>query len=186
MPRNRRPRDREEKRAEIVVAARRLFVEEGYEAVSMARIAKESGVVSNTVYWYFGDKDAVLIAVLDAVLADSLAAYGALLGSPVADRLSWLVGQLEQLGRLVSTVHARAKESAAVDEWHERFHGLAEGLFRVDLVELGVPAEQVDPLVTIGVFVVEGLLTHPMPESGKRAVIEALLHSAGDSAAAAR
>ncbi|MGW4718355.1 TetR/AcrR family transcriptional regulator [Nocardia sp. NPDC004260] len=186
MPRNRRPRDREEKRAEIVAAARRLFVEEGYDAASMARIARDSGVVSNTLYWYFQDKDAVLIAVLDAVLADSMAAYGSLLDSGVADRLLWLVGQLEQLGRLVSTVHARAKESAAVDEWHEQFHVLAEGLFRTDLIELGVPAGEVDPLVTIGVFVVEGLLTHPMPESAKRAVIEALLHRAQDSAAAAR
>ncbi|MQY26088.1 TetR/AcrR family transcriptional regulator [Nocardia aurantia] len=186
MPRNRRPRDREEKRAEIVGAARRLFVEEGYDAASMARIARDAGVVSNTLYWYFQDKDAVLIAVLNAVLADSMAAYSALSDSGVVDRLLWLVGELEQLGRLVSTVHTRAKESAAVAAWHEQFHALGEGFFRTDLIELGVPAGEVGPLVTIGVFVVEGLLTHPMPESGKRVVIEALLHRAHDSAATAR
>ena len=73
MPRNRRPQDREEKRAEIVVAARRLFVEEGYDAASMTRIARDAGVVSNTLYWYFQDKDSILIAVLDAVLADLMA-----------------------------------------------------------------------------------------------------------------
>ncbi|SLI15652.1 transcriptional regulator [Mycobacteroides abscessus subsp. abscessus] len=48
MPRNRRPRDREEKRAEIVAAARRLFTEQGYDAVPVSRIAQDAGVVSNT------------------------------------------------------------------------------------------------------------------------------------------
>ncbi|MGN2637217.1 TetR/AcrR family transcriptional regulator [Nocardia takedensis] len=184
MPRNRRPRDREEKRAEIVVAARRLFVEQGYDAASMTRIAREAGVVSNTLYWYFQDKDAVLIAVLDAVLADSLTAYGEVLGSGLTDRLLWLVEELEQLGRLVSTVHTRAEESAAVREWHERFHAMAEGLFRVELIELGVPGHEVDALVAIGVFVVEGLLTHPSEQTQRRAVIETLLASARGLAAA--
>ncbi|MFJ2668836.1 TetR/AcrR family transcriptional regulator [Nocardia fluminea] len=185
MPRNRRPRDREEKRAEIVVAARRLFTEEGYDAASMARIAREAGVVSNTLYWYFQDKDAVLITVLDAILADSTAAYSEILDSGLADRLLWLVTELEQLGRLVNTVHARAKESEAIAAWHEQFHALAEGLFRTELIELGIPADDVDPLVSMGVFVVEGLLTHPVQEPDKRAVIEALLRSARGIAAPA-
>ncbi|AYF77742.1 TetR/AcrR family transcriptional regulator [Nocardia yunnanensis] len=185
MPRNRRPQDREEKRAEIVVAARRLFVEEGYDAASMARIARDAGVVSNTLYWYFQDKDAVLIAVLDVVLADSMAAYNEMLDASLTDRLVWLVEELEQLGRLVSTVHSRAGESAAVQEWHEQFHALAEGLFRAELIELGVPVDGVDPLVTMGVFVVEGLLTHPAEQAGRRAVIETLLNSARSLAATA-
>lgn len=185
MPRNRRPQDREEKRAEIVVAARRLFVEEGYDAASMTRIARDAGVVSNTLYWYFQDKDAVLIAVLEAVLADSMAAYSNILDSSLTDRLLWLVGELEQLGRLVSTVHTRAAESAAISEWHEQFHALAEGLFRAELIELGVPGHEVDPLVTMGVFVVEGLLTHPAEQTQRRAVIETLLNSARGLAAAA-
>ncbi|MGK8510563.1 TetR/AcrR family transcriptional regulator [Nocardia asiatica] len=185
MPRNRRPQDREEKRAEIVVAARRLFVEQGYDAASMTRIARDAGVVSNTLYWYFQDKDAVLIAVLDAVLADSMASYSEMLDSGLSDRLLWLVEELEQLGRLVSTVHMRAEKSAAIHEWHEQFHALAEGLFRAELIELGVPAHDVDPLVAIGVFVVEGLLTHPSEQAQRRAVIETLLNSARSLAAAA-
>ncbi|NKY88141.1 TetR/AcrR family transcriptional regulator [Nocardia veterana] len=185
MPRNRRPRDREEKRAEIVAAARRLFVEDGYDAASMTRIARDAGVVSNTLYWYFQDKDAVLIAVLDAVLADSMAAYSEVLDSGLADRLLWLVEELEQLGRLVSTVHTRAEESASIKEWHEQFHALAEGLFRAELLDLGVPADDVDPLVAIGVFVVEGLLTHPTEQTQRRAVLETLLNSARGLAAAA-
>ena len=72
MPRNRRPQDREEKRGEIVAAATRLFVEEGYDSTTVARIGREAGVTSNTVYWYFKDKDEVLVAVLDALFAQFL------------------------------------------------------------------------------------------------------------------
>ena len=75
MPANRRQQDREEKRAELLAAARRLFIENGYEATSMAALAKAAGVAGNTIYWYFADKDDVLIAVLDAVLSDALAEY---------------------------------------------------------------------------------------------------------------
>ncbi|MGW0249041.1 TetR/AcrR family transcriptional regulator [Nocardia goodfellowii] len=183
MPRNRRPRDREEKRAEIVAAARRLFVEQGYDAASMTRIARDAGVVSNTLYWYFQDKDAVLIAVLDDVLGDSMARYSAVTGTGMVERLVWVVVELEHLSRLVTTVHARAKESEAVRDWHERFHAMAEGLFRADLSEIGVPADQLDAMTSIGVFVIEGLLMHPVDDLRKRAVMETLFHSATGIAA---
>jgi AcrR family transcriptional regulator len=74
MARNKRPQPADEKRAEIVAAARRLFVEDGYDATSMSRLAKEAEVAPNTIYWYFGNKDDVLIAVLTAVMADGRAA----------------------------------------------------------------------------------------------------------------
>ena len=61
MARNKRPQAADEKRAEIVAAARRLFIDAGYSATSMSRLAKEAGVAPNTIYWYFGDKDDVLI-----------------------------------------------------------------------------------------------------------------------------
>ncbi|MFF0494413.1 TetR/AcrR family transcriptional regulator [Nocardia sp. NPDC004068] len=175
MPRNRRPRDREEKRAEIVAAARRLFVERGYEAVSVARIAGAAEVVSNTVYWYFQDKDAVLIAVLDEVLADSLDRFDAVARADLVDRLVWVVDELEQVSRLVSTVHARSKESAAVREWHDRFHLLAEGMFRIELAELGLSDADLDAVIAMGVFVIEGLLMHSPGAADKRAVLSALV-----------
>ncbi|MCP2280000.1 transcriptional regulator, TetR family [Nocardia amikacinitolerans] len=185
MPRNRRPRDREEKRAEIVAAARRLFLEQGYEAVSVSRIAQDAGVVSNTLYWYFRDKDAVLIAVLEEVLADSMARYGEVLDTDIIDRLVWVVAELEQVSRLVTTVHARAKESETVRDWHEQFHALAEGLFRADLAMIGVPATELDAMTSIGVFVVEGLLMHPVDDERKRAMMGTLIQSARGIAVAA-
>ncbi|MFC8528176.1 TetR/AcrR family transcriptional regulator [Nocardia sp. NPDC057227] len=182
MPRNRRPRDREEKRAEIVTAARTLFVDDGYDAVSMARIARAAGVVSNTVYWYFGDKDGILIAVLDEVLADALERSGELTLLEPADRLLWVLTELEQLSRLVTTVHARSKESASIREWHERFHALTDALLRLELAGLGVPDDGVDEVTTIAIYVLEGLLMHPVEQARKRAVLATLLRGAKGSA----
>lgn len=182
MPRNRRPRDREEKRAEIVAAARQLFIQEGYESTSMARIANEAGVVSNTVYWYFTDKDAVLVAVLDHVLTDALDRFGHVRSLTSAERLAWVVTELKHTSRLVTTVHARSRESESVREWHERFHDLTDQLLRAEFTELGVPDDQVEPMSMIAVFVLEGLLTHPGDEHSQRAVIDTLLRSARGSA----
>ncbi len=44
------------KRAAILLAAKRLFVQHGFEGVSMDQIATEAGVSKLTVYSHFGDK----------------------------------------------------------------------------------------------------------------------------------
>src|SRR5690349_2229183 len=107
MARNKRPQAADEKRAEIVTAARHLFIEDGYDATSMSRLAKEAGVAPNTIYWYFADKDDVLIAVLTSVMADVWPQYQAVATEPIAARVLWVVGQLTEMSRLVTTVHAR-------------------------------------------------------------------------------
>ncbi len=106
MPRNCRPRDREEKRGEIIAAAARLFTEAGYDSTSMAKVAVSAGVTTNTIYWDFEDKDALLVGVLDHVLSEGLAAASLHAEEPWVDQLLWAVEQLEQYNRLVTVVHA--------------------------------------------------------------------------------
>lgn len=174
MPRNRRPQDREQKREEIVAAARQLFVEEGYDATSMSRIATAVGVTTNTIYWYFDDKDDVLIAVLNAVVADALAAYDTIATQALVDRLMWLVERLQESRRLVTAVHARVALSPALDAWHTRFHESTEQLFREALQRTGTPVVDLDAEIRIGVFVVEGLLTHELDAAQSEAICRAL------------
>jgi len=59
----RRERLRQELREDILAAARRLFVEEGFPSVSMRRIADECGCAAGTIYLHFKDKDAILTAI---------------------------------------------------------------------------------------------------------------------------
>ena len=105
MARNKRPQAADEKRAEIVAAARRLFIDDGYDATSMSRLAKDAGVAPNTIYWYFGDKDDVLIAVLTAVMADVWPQYQVLPASRLRHGCCGSSAN-SQMSRLVTTVHA--------------------------------------------------------------------------------
>lgn len=174
MARNKKPQPADEKREEIVAAARRLFLEGGYDATSMSRLAKEAGVAPNTIYWYFDDKDDVLVAVVSAVMADVWPEYQEIASNPVAERISWIVQRLTEMRGLVTTVHARVPHSAAVAEWHNNFHLLTSTLFRAELEAMGVPQEALDAEVMIAVFTVEGLLMHTPDAVEQRKVCEAL------------
>lgn len=174
MARNKRLQDREEKSDEIIAAARRLFLEAGYEATSMSRLATAAGVAPNTIYWYFKDKDEVLVAVLNAELSQRMGEYFLLPFTDMTERLLWVVNQLELASRLVSTVHARLTLSPDINAWHDRFHEVSENMMRVEMQRVGIAPERIDALVKISVFTVEGLLAHRMPEEQKRAICTAL------------
>lgn len=77
------------KRAAILDAAKRMFVEHGYDGVSMDQIAAEAGVSKLTVYSHFGDKEALFGAAVQAHcetgLPDSL--FEVALEVPLRERL---------------------------------------------------------------------------------------------------
>src|SRR3569832_2093697 len=75
VPQNRRPVPKEQKRDELTAAAAELFVAEGYEAASVNRIARAAGVTPNTLYWYFRDKDELLVATAEIYLQALLAEH---------------------------------------------------------------------------------------------------------------
>ena len=174
MPRNRRPRDREEKSAEIVEAAAGLFAEVGFEKTSMATVARSAGVTTTTIYWYFQDKEAVLVAVLDHLLAGMLGGLEAQADRSWTDRLLWVVQGLQQHGKLVTAVHALSATSATVAAWHSAFHELTDALLAEELRQSGVDAAQIPAMARLGVFTIEGLLMHPLPREEQRAVLELL------------
>ncbi len=168
MPRNRHTRSREEKSSEIVAIAQRLFVERGYAGTTMAAIAREAGVASNVVHWYFATKDELFVAALDALQSEGLAELGRRLAKAIPGEerkqlervLAELAGRLLGLHGVIATVHERAHVSPVVAEFHERAHRrYAEHLGRA-VACCDVPeAEQalvVDALFTA----IEGLVMH--------------------------
>jgi AcrR family transcriptional regulator len=58
-----------QRRAEILEAAKKLFVEEGYTATTIRRIAARLGISSTALYVYFPDKDAILVEICDTTFA---------------------------------------------------------------------------------------------------------------------
>jgi AcrR family transcriptional regulator len=53
------------RRAEILSAAKRLFLSEGYEHATIRKIAAAVGVSSGALYLYFPDKDAILRGIAE-------------------------------------------------------------------------------------------------------------------------
>ena len=60
-----RPKDME-KRAAILVAASRLFLDLGFERATVERIAAAAGVSKLTVYSHFADKEGLFVALIGA------------------------------------------------------------------------------------------------------------------------
>lgn len=55
-----------QKRSAILVAARELFLADGFDRSSVDAVSARAGVSKRTVYDYFGDKEALLLAVVES------------------------------------------------------------------------------------------------------------------------
>jgi len=66
MPQQAKPKSpaRLSKRERVVVAASKLFLDDGYGATGMDAIAKQAGVSKATVYSYYGDKSSLFADVM--------------------------------------------------------------------------------------------------------------------------
>ena len=62
------------RRGEILSAAQRLFLTDGFERTTMRKIAAAVGVSSAALYLYFEDKDAILRAIAEVTFETLLAA----------------------------------------------------------------------------------------------------------------
>jgi AcrR family transcriptional regulator len=79
MARLTRSQRRDKTRAELVVAARRVFLRDGFHAASLDEIADEAGYSKGAVYSNFDGKDDLFLAVLDAQYEGILRTHGALM-----------------------------------------------------------------------------------------------------------
>ncbi|GAA2261111.1 TetR/AcrR family transcriptional regulator [Actinomadura luteofluorescens] len=106
-PRRTPSQDRSRRTVErILEAATRVLSERGYDGASTNRIAKAAGVGNGSLYQYFPNKDAIVIAVLDR-FADRLADR---LGEEIEAtmRLPW-----QEAGRALLDVQIRLFEENA-------------------------------------------------------------------------
>ena len=70
------------RRQEILDVARRHFADKGYENTSVRAIIDEIGIAKGTFYHYFPSKLAVIDALVDGILEESLGAMEPLIGAP--------------------------------------------------------------------------------------------------------
>ncbi|MBK4216295.1 TetR/AcrR family transcriptional regulator [Paracoccus caeni] len=84
--------DLQPQQARIIAAARDLIASGGIEAATTRAVATAAGVQAPTIYRLFGDKDGLLDAVAEQVMADYVAQKGQRLpdADPIADlRSGW-------------------------------------------------------------------------------------------------
>jgi AcrR family transcriptional regulator len=80
----RRAREREDLREEILDAARTLFVKEGYESVSIRKIADKVEHAPGTIYLYFHDKAEIMTKICEETFAKLTARMQAIQDDPSA------------------------------------------------------------------------------------------------------
>jgi AcrR family transcriptional regulator len=71
------------RRAEILHAAERIFVLDGYQGATIRKIADEVGVSSTALYMHFRDKDEILLEICEGAIAALLAANTEIAGRPM-------------------------------------------------------------------------------------------------------
>lgn len=71
------------RRAEILEAAERIFLAEGYHGATIRKIADEVGVSSTALYMHFSDKDQILLEICDGAIGHVLAANAEIAARPI-------------------------------------------------------------------------------------------------------
>ena len=64
------------RREEILHAAKELFLEQGYDATTIRRIADRVGISAPALYLYFKDKEGLMLALCDQTFAHLIEAIG--------------------------------------------------------------------------------------------------------------
>lgn len=98
-------------RAQIVAAARKVFMAHGYHRASLAEVVREAGFTKGAVYSNFSSKAELALAVLAEIEQANVARLGELLqqDSDPAQRARVLNAWSEELLRDMATIRLRAE-----------------------------------------------------------------------------
>jgi TetR/AcrR family transcriptional regulator, transcriptional repressor of aconitase len=114
------------RRRQILDAARRCFIKNGFHATSMHDVLTEADLSAGAVYRYFRGKEDIIAAIADEALAELAASVTDMLDTDPLPSLEDVVGQiLETVGRMDS---GQELANLAIQIWAEalRSPALAE------------------------------------------------------------
>ncbi|WP_332763765.1 TetR/AcrR family transcriptional regulator [Phenylobacterium sp.] len=111
------------RRAEILEAAERIFVAEGYEGATIRKIADEVGVSSTALYMHFPDKGCILLEICERTIGQLLERNSIIAAKPVdaATRVKLMLESYMRWGfehpNAYELVFSSARQISGV--WHE-------------------------------------------------------------------
>lgn len=123
MPKTRPAESRDKKVSEILTAAERRLGGGGYEALSVAALARELGLAQNAIYWYFPSKDELFVATLNRML-EKIAARKPSKQVGELERILWFTDQLQVISGMKGAINDRARSSPVVADFVERLDAL--------------------------------------------------------------
>jgi AcrR family transcriptional regulator len=175
VPQTRRQVSRDEKVDEILTLAEARLREGGYEALSVAAIARELGLAQNAIYWYFPSKDHLFVATLERMLEELAARKPSKKEADLVERILWFTDQFQELSDLRAAMQERARNSETVSEFVQE---LDERLSRMLSNALGdrVPAAELSLAVETFRATVEGTVVKGLDRAERRRVLEFALH----------
>jgi AcrR family transcriptional regulator len=169
VPRTRTQLQREEKVAEILAAAERRLHEGGYEALSVAALARELGLAQNAIYWYFPSKDHLFVATLERMLREIAARKP---GRSVGDveRILWFTDQFDVLSGLRGAMNERARDSEVVAEFVSELDALLSRMLS-NALRGHVPDNELPVAVETFRATVEGCFVKGLDSRSRRNVL---------------
>ena len=169
MPKTRPTQSRDEKRDEILTVAERRLGEGGYEALSVAAIARELGLAQNAIYWYFPSKDDLFVAALRRILGD-ISARKPSHDVGKLERILWFTDQFQVLSDLRGAMRERARESEVVADFVRELDAILSRMLSNTLRD-DVPADELPLAVETFRAAVEGTFVKGLDKRRRREVL---------------
>ena len=169
MPRTRSDTDRDTKVTEILEAADRRLREGGYEALSVAAIARELGVAQNAIYWYFPSKDHLFVAAVEHMFRDMVARKPPR-GRGEARQVMWFTDQLAEVQHVRGALYERARSSEVVAEFASELNATLRKMLDNSLSG-SVPDDERPVAVDALIATIQGVLLQGLPADERRRVI---------------
>lgn len=121
---------------DVVEVAGRIVDEHGADALTMRRLADELHVAVTSIYWHVGNRDELVDALVDRLLADvgTLRARGTTPRERIASLARGLRKKLLDRPQLVALAHERAKTSVMFQPVQDAIAG--------ELATIGLPTDE--------------------------------------------
>ena len=172
MPKTRTGIERDTKVTEILDVSERHLKEGGYNALSVAAVARELGIAHNAIYWYFPSKDELIVATFEHMV-QKLLARKPKTGKDMVEKVLWFVDNLADLYPLRASMHEQAQRSETIARYLEELNQRLRGMAR-HIVESLVPPEEVEIATITLVATVQGAYLWASPRERRKLVRYAL------------